>query len=77
MVSYTDLQPVNCKIDINPFLHGFARLFDFLQVLDKPGRKTPYDVDRLSLASDWEAIGDDMRKAIEQVRTELGLEQEQ
>jgi hypothetical protein len=39
MLSYPGIQPVNCKIDLSPFLHGMARLFDFAQILDCPEKK--------------------------------------
>lgn len=78
MESYMDIQPVNCKIKISPFIQGIARLFDFVQVLDRPGSMTAADVDNEAINNDWEALGKDMWRAIEQIREELGcVKQEQ
>lgn len=47
------------------FLEGFARLFDpagFLNVYNYSA--TPEEADNKALASDWIAIGNDMRKSV-------------
>lgn len=66
-----NLQPVNCKISISPFILGIARLFDFAQVLNLPGSKTAVDVDKTALHNDWVALGKDMQKAIDKYRVEF------
>lgn len=71
MQNITQLQPVNCKININPFLLGIARLFDFAQVLDTPGKKHPTEIDRIALSNDWIELGKDMQTAIDVVALEM------
>lgn len=66
-----DVQPVNFKISINPFILGIARLFDFAQVLNLPGSKSAVDIDKIALHDDWVAIGNDMRKAIDKYKVEF------
>lgn len=65
MLSITNVQPVNCKISIHPFLLGVARLFDFAQVLNHPGSKNGDEVDTVSLENDWFILGNDMQIAID------------
>jgi hypothetical protein len=67
MYKLTKIQPINCKIDISPFLLGVARIFDFTQSLGRPGKLEPDEVDREALQSDWDALGDDMHKSMKTV----------
>lgn len=47
------------------FWEGFGRLFDFGGTLNEYNRSvTPQQADYFAIASDWQAIGDDMRVAI-------------
>ena len=52
-------QPINCKINISPFILGIARLFDFTGLLNKPGEKTIAEIDKEALLSDWQAVAED------------------
>lgn len=62
-------QPVNCEIDIHPFILGMARLFDFAGHLDFPGKKkTREQIDKESLQSDLISIGNDFRSVIEKLQ---------
>ncbi|MCD8481082.1 MAG: hypothetical protein LRZ88_13360 [Candidatus Cloacimonetes bacterium] len=63
MSKLTITQPVNCKTDLHPILLGIARIFDFVQVIDLPGNKSPEAIDAEALSNDWYALGDDMRSA--------------
>ena len=70
MLRLEDIQPMNCKISINPFILGLARLFDFAQVLNFPKGKLS-DVDKAALQNDWIIIGKDMQKAIDNYEVEF------
>jgi|GEM_PF-1882011 len=67
MKSCTHPQPVNCKIDIHPFLLGLSRIFDFTQIINKPGDMTEDEVDIEALRGDWIALGNDLRSSMRSV----------
>ncbi len=53
------------------FVEGIARLVDFSAALNVYNQSsTPEAADARALRADWEAIGDDLRAATEQVRRE-------
>ncbi|MFA7543442.1 MAG: hypothetical protein WCY84_03625 [Candidatus Cloacimonadaceae bacterium] len=54
-------QPVNYITNINPFILGLSRIFDFTQVINRPGNKTPQEIDFEALRNDWMILGEDMR----------------
>jgi hypothetical protein len=57
------------------FLEGVGRLMDFAGVLNRYNYSpTPEEADRIALASDWYAIGDDMRQAIRDYAVRNGIE---
>jgi len=61
---------------MNAFLRGMASLFDFAGVLNERPHRRPLtpeegaEADARAIASDWEAIGGDFRRAIEQYERE-------
>lgn len=55
------------------FLEGMARLFDFGNTLSEYNNSlTPEQADRLAIASDWRAIGLDMRHAMDEFASQHG-----
>lgn len=61
------IQPLNCEIDLNPYVLGIARIFDFAQLINQPGKMSAEQIDYEALKSDWEALGNDMWHAMEMV----------
>jgi len=61
-------QPINLKNKVPPILIGIARLFDFTQVINKPGNKSPNEIDLEAIASDWQTIGDDLRNTFKKYK---------
>jgi hypothetical protein len=54
------------------FLEGVARIFDFSGSLNKYNvSRTPAEADRVALANDWKAVGEDMRSAMMQMEQEI------
>ncbi len=60
MGDYTDLLYARPSV-----LEGIARLMDFAGSLNEYNTsETPEEADRLAIASDWYAIGQDLRKIL-------------
>lgn len=55
------------------FLEGIGRLVDFGGALDQYNTSlTPEQADIIAMRMDWEAVGEDLRHAIEQYEHEVG-----
>lgn len=56
-------------------LNSITRFFKWIQIYHEPEYEIDFDPesDRKAMRSDWEAVGNDMRKAIDQFKKENGI----
>ncbi len=55
-------------------IEGFGRLVDFAGILGQYNySQSPAEADRIAIASDWRAIGDDFRAAIQRYAARNGI----
>jgi len=60
------------------FFEGVARILDFGNTLQEYNTSTPEMADYHALKADWQAVGEDMMRAVEMVKIETwGAEDEQ
>jgi hypothetical protein len=58
-----------CLVNMTPsFTEGVARIFDFGDVLTNRSCLFESDADDVAIASDWGIVGNDLRKALDQIR---------
>lgn len=71
------IERITKRKKLDSFLRGIARIFDVFGTLsDKPDwmdEEDPWEADRKALESDWKAVGDDMRRAMEEYKSNNGL----
>lgn len=69
------------KSNFKNFLHGIRQAYDFFGISGASYKKiyghysSPEEADFYALRSDWQAVGDDIRLAMEKVRCEQKQQQ--